>query len=380
MKRTAAIILSLILLAPCSALAAEDISVNAPCAVLMEESTGTILYAKGENEERAPASVTKVMTLLLIAEAVDSGAISLDDTVTATARAASMGGSQIWLEAGEQMSVSEMIKCVAVVSANDCAVALAEHLCGSEEVFIARMNERAAELGLQHTNFTNCTGLFDDPEHYTSALDIAVMSRELLSHEWIKDYTTIWMDSIRNGEFGLSSTNHLLRSLEGCTGLKTGWTTLAGYCISASAEREGTEYIAVIMGSDSSANRNADASTLINYAFTNWALVPVADSALPPVLVSGGVRASVQPVIEGSDHILLRRSEASALERNVSLPESVAAPIGAGERLGSLTLSSSGETLVEVPLVSSEAVEKLGAGGVLLSLFRQLFCLPAFPT
>ena len=380
MKRTAAIILSLILLAPCSALAAEDISVNAPCAVLMEESTGTILYAKGENEERAPASVTKVMTLLLIAEAVDSGAISLDDTVTATARAASMGGSQIWLEAGEQMSVSEMIKCVAVVSANDCAVALAEHLCGSEEVFIARMNERAAELGLQHTNFTNCTGLFDDPEHYTSALDIAVMSRELLSHEWIKEYTTIWMDSIRNGEFGLSSTNHLLRSLEGCTGLKTGWTTQAGYCISASAEREGTEYIAVIMGSDSSANRNADASTLINYAFTNWALVPVADSALPPVLVSGGVRASVQPVIEGSDHILLRRSEASALERNVSLPESVAAPIGAGERLGSLTLSSSGETLVEVPLVSSEAVEKLGAGGVLLSLFRQLFCLPAFPT
>ena len=380
MKRTAAIILSLILLAPCSALAAEDISVNAPCAVLMEESTGTILYAKGENEERAPASVTKVMTLLLIAEAVDSGAISLDDTVTATARAASMGGSQIWLEAGEQMSVSEMIKCVAVVSANDCAVALAEHLCGSEEVFIARMNERAAELGLQHTNFTNCTGLFDDPEHYTSALDIAVMSRELLSHEWIKDYTTIWMDSIRNGEFGLSSTNHLLRSLEGCTGLKTGWTTQAGYCISASAEREGTEYIAVIMGSDSSANRNADASTLINYAFTNWALVPVADSALPPLLVSGGVRASVQPVIEGSDHILLRRSEASALERNVSLPESVAAPLEEGERLGSLTLSSSGETLVEVPLVSSEAVEKLGAGGVLLSLFRQLFCLPAFPT
>ena len=380
MKRTAAIILSLILLAPCSALATEDISVNAPCAVLMEESTGTILYAKGENEERAPASVTKVMTLLLIAEAVDSGAISLDDTVTATARAASMGGSQIWLEAGEQMSVSEMIKCVAVVSANDCAVALAEHLCGSEEVFIARMNERAAELGLQHTNFTNCTGLFDDPEHYTSALDIAVMSRELLSHEWIKDYTTIWMDSIRNGEFGLSSTNHLLRSLEGCTGLKTGWTTQAGYCISASAEREGTEYIAVIMGSDSSANRNADASTLINYAFTNWALVPVADSALPPVLVSGGVRASVQPVIEGSDHILLSRSEASALERNVSLPESVAAPLEEGERLGSLTLSSSGETLVEVPLVSSEAVEKLGAGGVLLSLFRQLFCLPAFPT
>ena len=367
-------------MAPCSALAAEDISVNAPCAVLMEESTGTILYAKGENEERAPASVTKVMTLLLIAEAVDSGAISLDDTVTATARAASMGGSQIWLEAGEQMSVSEMIKCVAVVSANDCAVALAEHLCGSEEVFIARMNERAAELGLQHTNFTNCTGLFDDPEHYTSALDIAVMSRELLSHEWIKEYTTIWMDSIRNGEFGLSSTNHLLRSLEGCTGLKTGWTTQAGYCISASAEREGTEYIAVIMGSDSSANRNADASTLINYAFTNWALVPVADSALPPVRVSGGVRASVQPVIEGSDHILLRRSEASALERNVSLPESVAAPLEEGERLGSLTLSSSGETLVEVPLVSSEAVEKLGAGGVLLSLFRQLFCLPAFPT
>lgn len=218
--------------------------------------------------------MTKVMTLLLAVEAVDSGAISLDDVVTASARAESMGGSQIWLERGEQMSVSELIKCVAVVSANDCAVALAEHIAGSEEAFVERMNARAAELGLQNTHFTNCTGLFDDSNHYTSALDLAVMSRELLGHPWIKDYTTIWMDSIRGGEFGLSNTNHLLRSLDGCTGLKTGWTTLAGYCISATAERDGTEYIAVIMGAESADSRNADASALIEYGFPTTCSAP----------------------------------------------------------------------------------------------------------
>ncbi len=381
MKRTVAILLALALLGATGALAADaPVSVNAPSAVLMEKVTGTILYAIGESEQRAPASVTKVMTLLLVAEAVDSGAVSLDDTVTASARAASMGGSQIWLEQGEQMSISEMIKCVAVVSANDCAVALAEHLSGSEETFVARMNERDAELGLQNTHFTNCTGLFDDSEHYTSALDIAVISRELLKHEWIKDYTTIWMDSIRGGEFELSNTNHLLRSLDGCTGLKTGWTSRAGYCISATAERDGTEYIAVIMGAESSASRNADVTTLINYAFANWTLCPVADSALPPVRVSGGVVDSVQPGITGDGYVLLQRSVALSLERSIELPDCVSAPVEAGQRLGTLTLSSGGSVINEIPLTALGSVERLSGGGVLLNMFRLLFCLPLSST
>ena len=379
MKRFIAVFLAFTLACALPALAAgegqtADVSVNAPSAVLMERLTGTVLYTKNESEQRAPASVTKVMTLLLAVEAVDSGAISLDDVVTASARAESMGGSQIWLERGEQMSVSELIKCVAVVSANDCAVALAEHIAGSEEAFVERMNARAAELGLQNTHFTNCTGLFDDSNHYTSALDLAVMSRELLGHPWIKDYTTIWMDSIRGGEFGLSNTNHLLRSLDGCTGLKTGWTTLAGYCISATAERDGTEYIAVIMGAESADSRNADASALIEYGFSNYMLCPVADSALPPVKVEGGVVDSVQPVVSGDGYVLLPRSDALGLQRSVELPDSVTAPVPEGGKLGEIVLSSGSQQLARVPLTASCGVERLSAPGVVLRLINLLFC------
>ena len=211
--------------------------VSAPCAVLMEQSTGTVLYEKNSHERRAPASVTKVMTMLLVTEALDDGRLHPEEMVTASDRAASMGGSQIWLEEGERMSASEMLKCVAVVSANDCAVALAEHLCGSEEAFTARMNQRAAELGMEDTHFTNCTGLFEDPDHYTSAWDIALMSRELIRHAFIKDYTTIWMDTVREGRFALSNTNKLIYYYEGATGLKTGFTSGAMYCLSATAER-----------------------------------------------------------------------------------------------------------------------------------------------
>ena len=383
MKRFAAMILALALSGATGALASSEsaaVTVNAPSAVLMEKVTGSVLYARGESEQRAPASVTKVMTLLLAAEDIDSGALSLEDTVTASARAESMGGSQIWLEQGEQMSVSEIIKCIAVVSANDCAVALAEHISGSEAAFVERMNARAAELGLQNTHFTNCTGLFDDDGHYTSALDLAVISRELLKHEWIKDYTTIWMDTIRGGEFGLSNTNHLLRSLDGCTGLKTGWTTLAGYCIAATAERDGTEYIAVIMGAESADSRNADAAELINYAFASRTLCPVADSALPPVRVVGGTAGSVQPGISGDGYVLLTKSAAQSLERTVELPDSVRAPVEAGQQLGTLTLTSGGETLCTVPLTALSGVERLSTAGVLANLLRVLFCLPSSST
>jgi len=382
MKKTASILTALLLCfllaAPAAALDAQDPAapeVAAPSAVLIERETGTVLYAKDETERRPPASVTKVMTLLLIAEAVDSGELALDDMVTASERAASMGGSQIWLEVGEQLSVSDMIKCVAVVSANDCAVALAEHLCGSEAAFVERMNRRAEELGLENTQFTNCTGLFDDTAHYTCALDIAVMSRELLSHEWIKDYTTIWMDSVRDGASELTNTNKLVRYYEGCTGLKTGYTSTAMYCLSASAERDGTEYIAVIMHAESIESRNKDASALLDYGFANFRLCPLTSGEeLPEVAVELGTEASVTPVYDGGGAVLLRTKDAQGLSWSLDLPESVAAPVRAGERLGTLTLSNNSGPVAEVPILAGGTSERLSAPGIFIRLVSLLFC------
>ena len=382
MKKTASILTALLLCfllaAPAAALDAQDPAapeVAAPSAVLIERETGTVLYAKDETERRPPASVTKVMTLLLIAEAVDSGELALDDMVTASERAASMGGSQIWLEVGEQLSVSDMIKCVAVVSANDCAVALAEHLCGSEAAFVERMNQRAEELGLENTQFTNCTGLFDDTVHYTCALDIAVMSRELLGHEWIKDYTTIWMDSVRDGASELTNTNKLVRYYEGCTGLKTGYTSTAMYCLSASAERDGTEYIAVIMHAESIESRNKDASALLDYGFANFRLCPLTSGEeLPDVAVELGTEASVTPVYDGGGAVLLRTKDAQGLTWSLDLPESVAAPVRAGERLGTLTLSNDSGPVAEVPILAGGTSERLSAPGIFIRLVSLLFC------
>lgn len=382
MKKTASILTALLLCfllaAPAAAMDARDPAapeVAAPSAVLIERETGTVLYAKDKTERRPPASVTKVMTLLLIAEAVDSGELALDDMVTASERAASMGGSQIWLEVGEQLSVSDMIKCVAVVSANDCAVALAEHLCGSEAAFVERMNRRAEELGLENTQFTNCTGLFDDTAHYTCALDIAVMSRELLGHEWIKNYTTIWMDSVRDGASELTNTNKLVRYYEGCTGLKTGYTSTAMYCLSASAERDGTEYIAVIMHAESIESRNKDASALLDYGFANFRLCPLTSGEeLPDVAVELGTEASVTPVYDGGGAVLLRTKDAQGLSWSLDLPESVAAPVRAGERLGTLTLSNSSGPVAEVPILAGGTSERLSAPGIFIRLVSLLFC------
>ena len=382
MKKTASILTALLLCfllaAPAAALDARDPAapeIAAPSAVLIERETGTVLYAKDETERRPPASVTKVMTLLLIAEAVDSGELALDDMVTASERAASMGGSQIWLEVGEQLSVSDMIKCVAGVSANACAVALAEHLCGSEAAFVERMNRRAEELGLENTQFTNCTGLFDDTAHYTCALDIAVMSRELLGHEWIKDYTTIWMDSVRDGASELTNTNKLVRYYEGCTGLKTGYTSTAMYCLSASAERDGTEYIAVIMHAESIESRNKDASALLDYGFANFRLCPLTSGEeLPDVAVELGTEASVTPVYDGGGAVLLRTKDAQGLSWSLDLPESVAAPVRAGERLGTLTLSNSSGPVAEVPILAGGTSERLSAPGIFIRLVSLLFC------
>lgn len=340
----------------------DTISVRARGAVLMDLDTGTLLYEKNAHEQLPPASVTKVMTMLLVAEAVDAGQLALTDTVTASARASSMGGSQIWLKEGEQMRVEEMLKCVAVVSANDCAVALAERLCGSEEAFVRAMNEKVEALGLQDSHFTNCTGLFDDDNHYTSAYDLAVLSRALLQHSWITDYTTIWMDSIRGGAFGLNNTNRLLRTLDGTIGLKTGFTQKAGYCLAGAAKRESGGFVAVVLGAESSADRFADCAALLEQGFANYTAVQLTPpQALPPVPVTLGTADSVQPLCP-TEKTLLQKSKAGALEYSVELPELVQAPVEAGQRLGTLRVTAGEELVAELPLTAAEAVpaQKLG--------------------
>lgn len=354
----------------------DAITIAAPYAVLMEKSTGTVLYEKASHERCSPASVTKVMTMLLVMEALASGTLSLDTMVTASEKAASMGGSQIWLEQGERMSVSEMLKCVAVVSANDCAVALAEQIAGTEEAFVQQMNQRAQELGMQDTNFTNCTGLHDDEDHYTSAYDIALMSRELLLHEDIKDYTTIWMDTIRDGEFGLSNTNKLIFYYDGATGLKTGFTSKAMYCLSASAEREGIEYIAVVLHADTSNDRFESAKTLLSYGFANYELTSLRpEEALPPVKVLLGTANSVQPVYQGDAYLLTEKGAGANLSFDIQLSESVEAPVTEGQRLGALIVQTDNETVAEIDIVSSSGVERLSFQNVFAWLIGALLGL-----
>ena len=353
----------------------DDITLSAPSAILMEQSTGAVLYEKNAYEHLSPASVTKVMTMLLVVEAVEDGVISLDDMVTASARAASMGGSQIWLEEGEQMSVSEMLKCVAVVSANDCCVALAEHLSGSEEAFVAKMNTRAAELGMEDTHFLSCSGLTDSDAHYTCARDIAVMSRELMRHESVRQYTTIWMDTIRDGEFGLSNTNKLIYYYPGATGLKTGFTSRAMYCLSATAERDGAAYIAVVLHAPTSADRFESARTLLNHAFANYTLVsPEGQVAIPPVEVLLGETGVVQPVLPGDATVLVEKSGAGKLEYVCELPERVEAPVEAGQELGGVSMYAGGKLVQRVPLVSPERIEKLSVWRMFLRMIEALVC------
>lgn len=350
------------------------VEITAPSAVLMEKTSGEIIYAKNAHERLAPASVTKVMTLLLVMEEIDSGRLGFDDMVTCSSHAASMGGSQIWLEEGEQMKVSDLLKAVAVVSANDCSVALAEHIAGSELAFVTRMNERAQELGMVDTNFTDCTGLTDDDEHYTCAFDIAVMSRMLIRHEEIKEYTTIWMDTLRDGASALSNTNKLVRFYEGATGLKTGFTRKAMYCLSATAERDGTEYIAVIMHEETSEKRFESAKALLNFAFANYAVCPLRSSeALPPVLVNLGEADSVQPAYSGEEGMLLEKRSMGDVRYEVELPESVNAPVAEGDVLGEMVVYSGETQLARVPLVAGSGVEKLSLFKVYGNLLLRLF-------
>lgn len=372
MKRIFPMILLFSLLL-CVPVRADELTLDAPSALLMEKQTGTVLYAKDEHTPREGASITKVMTLLLTMEAIDSGTLSYDDTVTGSAHAVSMGGSQIWLKEGEQMRVEDLIKAVCVVSGNDAAVALGEHLAGSEEAFVARMNERAKELGMHDTHFLNCTGLPAEG-HVTSAYDIALMSRELiLNHPDLRRFTTIWMDSLRNGESLLVNTNKLVRFYPGTTGLKTGSTSSAGYCISATAEKDGMELIAVVLGGSTSDKRFADAKTLLNYGFASYSLVTVVpESPLPAVPLTLGTQKAVQSVLTDKNALLLEKSRANGLTQAVSLPDTVDAPVEAGEPLGTLDIfDASGTAVASLPLLAGESVARLSW----FALFRRLLAI-----
>lgn len=349
--------------------------VSAKSAVLMDVATGTVLYEQNSREALAPASVTKVMTMLLIMEAIDSGKLSWEDTVTASEAAAAKGGSQVYLKVGETMRVSDMVKSIAVSSANDCACAMAEHLAGSETAFVEMMNNRAEELGMDSTHFVNCTGLDDDPEaasHRTSAMDIAIMSRQLLSnHPDIKKFTTIWMDTIRNGTFGLSNTNKLIRFYSGATGLKTGFTSSAGYCLSASAQREGMELIAVVMGSESSKDRFAACKSLLDYGFANYALVTPeqTESAVPVTL---GQENSVSAVPAEQPRLLIDKAQKSSVTTQIELKEQVDAPVSRGQRLGTLTVKAGEQVLKQIPLVAKDSVPKLTFGQLYLQVLKRI--------
>ena len=350
---------------------AEELTVAGKSSLLMDVATGTVLHEQNSHEKLAPASVTKIMTMLLIMEAVDSGKISMSDMVTASETAAAKGGSQIFLKAGETMPVSDMLKSIAVSSANDCACAMAEHIAGSEEAFVARMNERAAELGMQDTHFCNATGL-PAQGHVTSAHDIALMSRELiLNHPKIREYTTIWMDTLRNGQSQLVNTNKLIRFYEGATGLKTGSTDAARYCLSGTAEREGMELVAVIMKGETSEKRFADAKALLNYGFSTYTLKNVTpQTPLAPIPVELGTQATCQPTVGEGATLLMEKAKAGDLQQSVEIVEGLTAPVAAGDPLGTLTVTSGGETVASIPIVAGETVERLTFGQVFGKLLK----------
>ena len=356
--------------------AAVELELSGKSAVLMDVATGTALYEHNAHEPLAPASVTKIMTMLLVMEAIDSGSLGWDDPVTASETAAAKGGSQIYLKAGEIMTVTDLLKSVAVSSANDAACALAEHLRGSEGAFVEAMNEKARALGMEDTHFVNCTGLDDSPEaaqHKTSAWDIALMSRELLkNHPDIRKFTTIWMDTIRDGAFGLSNTNKLIRFYPGATGLKTGFTSGAGYCLSATASRDGMELIAVVMGSDSAQNRNASCKALLDYGFAGFALVQPVPEAEPRVTVKLGAEASVRAVPEETAALLIEKAKKNTVSTRLELLPEISAPVEQGQKLGTMTVLAGEEVLAQIPLVAAQPVARLGWGNIWGMVLRRI--------
>lgn len=363
----------LIFMLPRAAFAEGSVAFNARSVILTEASTGKTLFESNPHESLPPASVTKIMTMLLAMEAIDRGEISFDTVVTASEHAKSMGGSTIFLDTNERMSVEDLMKGIAVASGNDACVAMAEHLCGSEEAFVAKMNERAAQLGMKDTHFVNCNGL-DAPEHYTSAYDIAVMSRELLRHKDIFRFSTIWMDSLREGKFSLANTNKLIRFYSGANGLKTGSTSAAGCCISAAAKRDGMQLIAVVLGAPTSKERFAAASNLLNYGFANYAVTQFGEkgSEIRSVPVEGGKHDSVMAAAKENSSALLPKSQAKSAKMHINLPKKIKAPVKKGSTLGEIIITLDGETIAKTDVVAAQTVAKKDCADYMRGFFRRL--------
>lgn len=348
----------------------DELALSAPSACLMEQSSGKVLYEKNSHDIRACASITKVMTLILTFEAIENGTLHYDDMLSASAHASSMGGSDIWLKEGEQMSVNDLIKATVVMSANDAAVVLAEAVAGSEEAFVVRMNEKAAQLGMNDTVFKNCNGL-DQEGHVTSAYDVALMSRELMNYKKIFDYTNIWIDYIRDGATQLVNTNKLLKSYKGITGLKTGTTSQAGSCVSATAERSGMSIIAVILGDDTTENRFKDATALLNYGFANYTIVTPEFTVPESVTVKGGMKGSVATEFEGGTSVLTAVKDKGGVEVKVEIKDEITAPIAKGDIVGSVIFTASGEKVKEIPIKAAGNVEKISFS----SAFKKIMVL-----
>ena len=359
--------------------AQNDNSLNLTCgsAVLIEQNTGIVLYDHNMHEQLRPASVTKVMTILLIMEAIDNGSISLQDNVPCSENASSMGGSQIWLDPTETLTVDEMLKAICVVSANDCCVAMAEYIAGSQELFVEKMNARAKELGMNDTTFKNCHGL-DEDGHVTSSYDIALMSRELITkHPSITNYTTIWMDTLRDGKSQLVNTNKLLRNYQGCTGLKTGSTSTALFNLSATATRDNLSLIAVVMKGETSQIRFAEAQKLLDYGFSNFEYYSCANTGdiLKDILVQKGTVKTVTVGFKHETGVLIPKGQRSNITTTVILPDSVPAPINRGDKLGEVVFKLGDETLSTIDLISTSTIKKISFPNMLTHVFSKWFNL-----
>ena len=374
-----AVLLSMILifsLAPYGVMA-EDMVPEVKSAILMQPSTGVVIYEQNADEQLQIASITKIMTMLIIMEKIDAGELSLDDKVTASDNAQSYGGSTMYLEAGEKFSVSDMLKGIAVASANDGCIAMAEHISGNEEAFVELMNKRAEELGMVNTRFVNCNGLDDDvdvSEAHSTARDVAIMSAELIKHKKIFDYTMIWTDSLRGGKFALANTNKLIHNYQGATGLKTGSTTKAGCCLSATATRDGMELIAVVLGAQTTDERFSASAKLLDYGFANYSVEKLTEvgEVIGEVTVSWGKERSVSAEASESFDVLNKKAEPKETVRTVKLKKRVIAPVKAGERVGEIIFTQNGETIKTIELVSGEDIEKKGFFGILGDLWRLL--------
>ena len=349
-------------------------ALSSPSAILIERETGTVIFEQNADEIREPASVTKIMTILLVIEALESGQIALTDVVTTSAHAASMGGSQIYLKQNEKMTVHELLKAAVVNSANDAAVALGEHIAGTEDAFVALMNARAEQLGMTNTHFTNCSGLLESEEHRSTARDVATMSRELMDHPQVREYTTIWLDSLRGGATALVNTNKLVRFYDGATGLKTGYTSTAGHCLAATAERDGIEYIAVTLGEKSSAERFENAKAMLSYAFGAYTTVVARpDAALLPIPVELGRTQYIQPEVVGDERLLVTRADAAKLTKTVTIANGLLAPVAVGDELGTLTIKAGDEVLAELKIVAGQDSERLSWGEIYAEFVELLF-------